>query len=219
MVSTQSVKIEIPESLSDIKISIYKKFMSLVSEENATELGLYLFCGLSPQQQEGMKKRDLDEIGEAIGLVLSEKPSLVKTFNYKGKDYGFHPKLEDISLGEYVDLDELLKEPYKNAEKILGILYRPITKKMYGRYDIEPYDPEVHNGLGFQDLTADILVGCMLFFYRLEIRLRIHSIRSLLEKEKETNPALMSKLTSQKSGDGMEQYINSLEEAYSNLIK
>ena len=82
--------------------------------------------------QEGMKKKDLDEIRNQLGEVLSEKPALTKSFQYNGKEYGFHPKLEDISLGEYIDLDTYLKEPYKDAEKILGVLYRPSTKKMFG---------------------------------------------------------------------------------------
>ena len=164
MGDTQSVKITIPEHLGDIKLGKYKEFIINADEENGDQLALYYFCGLDGDMQEGMKKKDLDEIRNQLGEVLSEKPALTKSFQYNGKEYGFHPKLEDISLGEYIDLDTYLKEPYKEAEKILGVLYRPITKKMFGRHDIENYDPDKHNGLGFQDLGADIFMGCLLFF-------------------------------------------------------
>jgi hypothetical protein len=158
--------------------------------------------------QEGMKKKDLDEIRNQLGEVLSEKPALTKSFQYNGKEYGFHPKLEDISLGEYIDLDTYLKEPYKEAEKILGVLYRPITKKMFGRHDIENYDPDKHNGLGFQDLGADIFMGCLLFFYRIVTDLQITFLKSL---EKEKNQDMMHNPNSVESGDGMESYIKLLK--------
>jgi len=216
MGDTQSVSIEIPENLSDIKLSVYKKFLLLANEENGDELALYHFCGLTPAQQEGMKKKDLDLIRNQIGEVLSEKPSLIKSFQFKGREYGFHPKIEDISMGEYVDLDTYLKEPYKNAEKVLGILYRPITKKVFGRHSIENYDPEVHDGLGFQDLSADIFLGCLLFFYRIATNLQITFLQSL---EKEEKKDMMHNLTSQGSGDGMEQYIKLLREISYDLKK
>lgn len=217
MADTQSVSVEIPENLSDIKLSVYKKFILMANEENADEIAVYHICGLTPEQQVAMKKSDLDEIRNQIGMVLNEKPNLIKTFQFKGREYGFHPKIEDISMGEYVDLDTYLKEPYKNAEKVLGVLYRPITKKVFGRHSIENYDPEVHDGLGFQDLSADIFLGCLLFFYRLEINLQITFLQSL-EKE-DQKMGLTSKHNSQANGDGMEQYIKLLKVISSSLIK
>ena len=215
MEGTQSVSIEIPESLSDIKISVYKKFISLANEENGDELALYHFCGLTPAMQENMKKKDLDFIRNKIAEVLSEQPALQKTFTFKGKEYGFHPKLEDISMGEYVDLDEYLKDPYKNAESILGVLYRPITKKMFGRHSIENYNPDVHNGLGFQDLGADIFLGCLLFFYRIATNLQLTFLQSL--EKQEAKKGLTSNPNSAQSGDGMEQYIKLLKGISSSL--
>ena len=218
MVDTQSVKIEIPEALADISIEKYKKFIMMATEDNGDEQALYHFCGLTPDQQENMKKKDRDYIREKIAAVLAERPMLTQTFTYRGVEYGFHPKLEDISMGEYVDLDELLKEPYKNAEKVLGILYRPITKKMYGRHLVETYDPDRHDGRGFQDLGADIFLGCLLFFYRLEISLLVTFLRSS-QKEEEMNQPLTDKRSSQESGVGMAQSIRLLEVISQSLMK
>ena len=209
MEGTQSVSIEIPENLSDIKLSAYKMFILLANEENGDEIALHQFCGLTPAQQSGMKKKDLDAIRNQIGEILVQKPALTKTFMFKGKEYGFHPKIEDISMGEYVDLEEHLKDPYKNAEKVLGVLYRPITKKMFGRYSIENYDPEEHDGLGFQDLSAEIFIGCLLFFYRIATELQITFLQSL---EKDQQRDMMLNLSSAESGDGMERYIRLLKE-------
>ena len=208
MEGTQSVSIEIPENLSDIKLSAYKKFILLANETNGDEIALHQFCGLTPAQQEGMKKKDLDAIRNQIGEILVQKPALTKTFMFKGKEYGFHPKIEDISMGEYIDLEEHLKDPYKNAEKVLGVLYRPITNKMFGRHSIENYDPEVNDGLGFQDLSAEIFIGCLLFFYRIVTELQITFLQSL---EKDQQKDMMLNLNSAGSGDGMERYIRLLK--------
>ena len=218
MEDTRFVSISIPENLSDIKLSAYKKFLLMANEDNGDEQALYHFCGLAPAVQESMKKKDRDYIRKKLGEVLNEKPALTNIFKFKGVEYGFHPKLEDISMGEYIDLEEYLKEPYKNAEKVLGILYRPITNKVFGRYNVENYNPDKHNGLGFQDLGADIFLGCLLFFYRLEISLLITFLRSS-QNQTETNPPLINNPNSQRSGDGMGQSIRLLEAISLSLMK
>lgn len=217
MVDTQSVKIQIPENLSDIEVGTYKKFIMLANEYNGDELALHYFCGINPAMQEGMMKKDLDEIREQVGKVLQERPALIKTFTHNNKEYGFHPKLEDISMGEYVDLDQLLKEPYKNAEKVMGVLYRPITRKMFGKYDIESYDPDVHDGRGFDSLSADIFLGCLLFFYRIELKLQRTFLLSLVEEGKQMDSMLENNFP--RSGAGMEPLIKLLEEICSSLTK
>ena len=216
MEGTQSVRIEIPETLSDVKLSAYKRFILLANQENGDELALHQFCGLNPAQQEGMKKKDLDMIRNKIGEMLVEKPALTKAFSFKGKEYGFHPKIEDISMGEYIDLEEYLKDPYKNAEKVLGVLYRPITNKVFGRHEIENYNPEIHDGLGFQDLSADIFLGCLLFFYRIVTELQITFLQSL---EKEEKKDMTLNLNSEENGDGMERYIKLLKAISYDLTK
>lgn len=210
MDATQSVKITIPESLADIPISKYKKFIAMANEENGDEQALYHFCGLTPDQQERMKVADKNSLRNQLGVVLQEIPKLVQTFKHDGVTYGFHPKLEDISMGEYVDLDVLLKEPYKNAEKVLGILYRPITKTKYGKYLIENYDPDKHTGAGFGKLGTNILLGCLVFFYRLEIALLITFLRSS-QKDQETSPPSTEPPNSDVSGVGIAQSIRLLE--------
>lgn len=218
MEDTQSVKLQVPESLADIPISKYKKFIAMANEDNGDEQALYHFCGLTPDQQERMKVADKNRLRLILSTALQEKPALVQTFEFKGVKYGFHPKLEDISMGEYVDLDELLKEPYKNAEKVLGILYRPITSKKFGKYLIENYDPDKHTGEGFDELGTNILLGCMLFFYRLEIALLITFLR-YSQKEEMTNQPSTSKPSSPKSGAGIAQSIKLLEAISRSLTK
>lgn len=204
MGDTQSVKITIPERLADISIAKYKKFIAMATEENSDEQAMFHFCGLTPDQQQRMKASDRIEIRGKIANALEEKPQLTQTFKLNGVEYGFHPKIEDISMGEYVDLDEYFKDPYHNATQVLGVLYRPITEKKYGKYLIENYDPDKHTGEAFNDLGVDIFFGCMLFFYRLEIALHKTFLQSL-PKDQLMNLPSTSRLSSLESGDGTQR--------------
>jgi hypothetical protein len=87
---------------------------------------------------------------------------------------------------------------------------------MFGRHDIENYDPDKHNGLGFQDLGADIFMGCLLFFYRIVTDLQITFLKSL---EKEKKKDMMHNPNSVENGDGMESYIKLLKAISSDLRK
>jgi hypothetical protein len=98
MDATQSVKITIPESLADIPISKYKKFIAMANEENGDEQALYHFCGLTPDQQERMKVADKNSLRNQLGVVLQEIPKLVQTFKHKGVTYG-HLRLPSQDRG------------------------------------------------------------------------------------------------------------------------
>ena len=52
-----------------------------------------------------MKASSIREITNILAEMFEQKPPLVKQFTMKGVEYGFIPKLEDMSFGEYVDLD------------------------------------------------------------------------------------------------------------------
>jgi hypothetical protein len=40
--------------------------------------------------------------------MMDEKPSLTQRFTLKGQEFGFIPSLEDITYGEFVDLDSTI---------------------------------------------------------------------------------------------------------------
>ena len=56
-----------------------------------------------------------------------------------GVEYGFIPVLDDMTLGEYVDLDENFTD-WDKMHKAMSVLFRPIKLKKGDRYQIEEYD-------------------------------------------------------------------------------
>ena len=82
---------------------------------------------------------------------------------------------------------------FDNLEKALAVWYRPITKrKADDSYSIEPYEPHVTKQEEMLDMTMDVVVGAMVFFYRIERRL---AIDSRLSSIRQARKALKTKST------------------------
>jgi hypothetical protein len=73
-------------------------------------------------------------------LQAKEDTKLKKIIKVDGIEYGFHPNLEEISLGEYADIETYLKNGVENnLTKLMAVLYRPITEIDGKDYSIEAY--------------------------------------------------------------------------------
>jgi hypothetical protein len=102
-----------------------------------------IFCGVKLLADTlKMKFADVDGICNILVDMFNEKPQLVNTFKMKGVEYGFIPKLDDISLGEYVDLDAFLGD-WDNMHRAMAVLYRPIDKKYGDKYSIKTMKQEM----------------------------------------------------------------------------
>lgn len=100
-----------------------------------------------------------------LSQVLSQEPRFIQRFTYKGIEYGFIPNLEEISTGEYIDLDTYQRS-ITTYPKMLSILYRPITKSVKGLYQIETYSGTKYEDV-MKEVSCEILLGSIKFFFHL----------------------------------------------------
>tara|TARA_R110002126_G_scaffold168357_1_gene316818 strand:+ start:5241 stop:5852 length:612 start_codon:yes stop_codon:yes gene_type:complete len=194
----KEVKILIPESARELTVEQYQKFLKVEGDETFTMLkALELFANIPLKVAYAMKADDILSISTDIFTMISVKHPLVKRLSFRGKEYGFVPNLEEMSFGEYIDLDNYLSD-MQSLHKTIGVLYRPITIDKGGLYEIEPY-----NGTdGYSDFPLDVALGATLFFYRLSNRL-LKDSQTSLEEETTNNLTSQPPLTSQGLGDGM----------------
>ena len=194
----KEVKILIPESARELTIEQYQKFLKVEGDETFTMLkALELFANIPLKVAYAMKADDILSISTDIFTMISVKHPLVKRLSFRGKEYGFVPNLEEMSFGEYIDLDNYLSD-MQSLHKTIGVLYRPITIDKGGLYEIEPY-----NGTdGYSDFPLDVALGATLFFYRLSNRL-LKDSQTSSEEETTNNLTSQPPLTSQELGDGM----------------
>lgn len=207
--SSMKVEINVPDSLSEIRLEQYQKFVKLydgeVTEEFMALKMLEIFCGVKLSDAYGMRFKDVDGITQLLSDLLNEKPQLRRTFKMDGVEYGFIPNLDEMSFGEYIDLDTYLGD-WQNIHKAMAVLYRPIKDKHGERYNIVPY--EVIDAEVMRKMPMDAVLGSVLFFYRLGMDLSKAMIHYLEEQEESR---IVQYLNSDESGVGINQYTHSLK--------
>ena len=202
------IKLTIPTSLKDITLRDYKKFLD-AEKENKDDRFLnakliHIFCKISLEKVMLLELKDAEDIVKTISDMFNEKPALVKKFKIGKTEYGFHPELDSLTLGEYIDLDTFIGD-WDNMEKAMNVLYRPILVTVKERYSIDEYN--VDNFANALDMPMDAVMSSIFFLWNLGLELSKVMTNYLDSQETEL---LTQHLSSQKNGVGTEQFLHSL---------
>lgn len=214
------VKITVPDSLKDIPLHKYQKFHKVLEVNKDASFDdlfiqekiLQIFCDLPLSDAIKYRKTDIDKITELISKTLEQKPDLVLSFKLGDTEFGFIPKLEDMTFGEYIDLDNSIGD-VQNLHKAMAVLYRPIKQKIKDKYLIEEYRGDNYHE-AMKNTPMDAVVSSMLFFWNLGIELSKAMIAYLQEGEDLTQEQI-----SVLNGDGINQYMHLQMETLLNLKK
>ena len=207
------VKIQIPTTLNEITLGQYQEFSKLDSKKESDVLlkMVEIFCKVPVEVVRSMKANDIKDICEVINKMFDVEHQLINRFQLGGQDFGFIPDLENISFGEYVDLDTFIGDT-DNLHRAMNVLFRPIDLKQGSRYTLKDYDPDT-NELA-KDYPLDACFGAMVFFYALGKDL---SIAILNSSSKQNEENLAQGLDFLKNGDGIQAFTDSLEEILQDL--
>ena len=209
------VDLIVPNSLKEITLKQYQKFIKIQKENDDPYFlqckMIEIFCNLDSNAVRNIKLSDADKIVNVLNLMFEEKPKLINTFKLGKVEYGFIPKLEDISLGEYVDLDTYMGD-WDNMHIAMNVLYRPITEKIKDKYLIEDYNTESKDKL--DEIPLDVVLGSVFFLYNLGMELSTVIVNYL---EGEEVNSLMQEQIFQKSGVGINQSMDLLKEILQDL--
>lgn len=212
------ISIKIPTSLAEIKLSDFQKFAKIEKDNEdrmfVLQKMVQIFCGVPLLAVTNMRRKDFVAISSSLADLLIQinkaqenKLKLIETIKLNGKQYGFIPSLDDMSFGEYIDLEESIKD-VQTYHKAMAILFRPITIKKGGSYLIEDYKAD--DGLHMKDVSMDVVCGALVFFYRLGMDL-LSVTPKYLEVLVKKNPKAAEAL--ERNGVGINTYTQSLEEA------
>ena len=207
------VKLNIPTTLNEITLGQYQEFDSLDLKNDAdVQLKMIeIFCKVPSVVVRNMKATDIVEICNIINAMFETKHQLINTFKLGKQEYGFIPSLEDMTFGEYVDLDTFIGEPEK-LHRAMNVLYRPIDLKQANRYTLKEYVPDSSEDA--KNYPLDAVLGAMVFFYSLGKDLSLVMMNSL---DTQNEATLVQHLASLPSGDGTIQSMHSLKEILQDL--
>tara|TARA_R110002012_G_scaffold250161_1_gene427848 strand:- start:1458 stop:2108 length:651 start_codon:yes stop_codon:yes gene_type:complete len=209
------LKIDIPTSLQDITLRQYKHFLKLQETVNDDRFMhakmIEIFCKVELDKVMRLKLKDTQEIVSLLSKLFEQKPNLVRHFKLNKTEFGFHPQLDDLTLGEYIDLDTFIGD-WDNIEKAMNVLYRPVIAKLKTQYTIQDYKVDLNPNILNMPMSA--VMSSIFFLWNLGLDLSKTMTNSLEEGQTE---ALTEYLNSQENGVGINQFMDSLTEILQNL--
>ena len=220
------LEIDVPSSINEIPLVNYQKFLKLQQSSNDEEFiaqkMIEIFCGIQLKEVVKMKLTSVNELIIHFKNIFAEKPKFKPTFKIKDVEFGFITDLENISFGEYVDLDNYLAK-WDDFHKAMAVMYRPIKIRNKDKYEIIEYTGAGEYAELMQYAPMDVAISASVFFWTLGSEL-LSATLNYLERELKTmseneQATLAHELNSEKSGVGIAQSMDSLKETLQNMTR
>jgi hypothetical protein len=210
------IEINVPTSLNEVTLGQYQKYLKIAEnnpEGNFLDAKMIeIFCGIPLSDSYKLKMSSAAAIVDIITELLNQTPKHTERFKLNGIEYGFIPDLDEMSLGEYIDLDNNVSK-WEQMHVAMNVLYRPIKTSKVGKYNIEEYD--VKNPEKMKDMPLGSAIGSVFFFLNLGMELSKHTIHSSANQTE--MEAIQGQLTSEQSGVGINQFMVSLTDVLNDL--
>jgi len=134
-------------SWSDVTLDKWVKLISKKNESKSQEV-ISTISVLSDIPKTLIKELGINDVALIMKRIAKmqegSSSSLKRIIKVNDVEYGFHPNLDSLTLGEYADIETFIKDGVnKNLPEVMAILYRPIVKKEKDVYTIEAYDGDI----------------------------------------------------------------------------
>ena len=203
------IEINVPTSLNEVTLGQYQKYLKIAennSDGNFLDAKMIeIFCGIPLSDSYKLKMSSASAIVDILSELINQTPKHTERFQINGIEYGFIPDLDEMSLGEYIDLDNNVSS-WEQMHLAMNVLYRPIKTSKLGKYNIEEYD--VKNPEAMKDMPLGAAIGSVFFFYNLGIELSKHIV--LYSNNQQEIQDIQGQQISEKNGVGINQFMLSL---------
>ena len=226
-------KLSVPQALAGITLRQYQKYLKILDKWDKEDevyiktKMLQIFCGLEIEDTFKIPLNNFDFAIDVINKCFKEETPLVPRFSMSATDeygeetvveFGFIPKLDEMTFGEFIDLDGYISD-WDKMHKAMAVLFRPVIFKKNEFYRVMDYEGSHKYSDVMLDMPVSVAIGAMVFFYRLGSKLPSYTLDYLQQelKGKELPPQL--KQTLEKNGVGINQYLQSLKKMQQRLTK
>ena len=167
------IKINVPESLHDITLGQYQEYLEAQEKiDDDYQLGsrmIEIFCNIPVKDVFQFRMSHITNIQKTLIKIFEHKTeTLINRFKVHDIEFGFIPSLDEMTFGEYVDIDTYIKD-WKQMHKAMAVLYRPIDTRYEDRYSIVGYDGKETDIM--KDMPLAVCFSSIVFFYNLGIEL------------------------------------------------
>ena len=147
----------IPASWREVTLRQYIDLMNLpesltLLEKNFENLSILL--EISPREAKKIPAQDFDLLNEKLAFTNTPPGTRFEAKVFLGdQEFGIIPNLENLTIGEFMDLEEYASDWNNKVHLLMSLLYRPIIEKGPWGYKIEEYDGT--KSIGRADLFLD----------------------------------------------------------------
>ena len=187
--------ISLPESIADITLQQSIQLDKLNAKRDTLDdmsfikRFLVIFTGMKYRDISNVNVDDFNMMFAQVSKALETESPFQNRFTLDGIEYGFVPNLDEITIGEYIDLSN-----YGNSldtiNKVMAVLFRPVIKTdAFGNYEIAAYDGTKDRAEVMKQAPMNIVSGMLVFFCSLSKELRSHILKSTLVEEEQKSKA------------------------------
>ena len=206
---TETIKITLPENVSEITLEQYVEFAKLQNRKDSlddlayTKRFISIFTGLRFKELRHVTLDGFNTTTQEIIKALDTPVPFENRFTLNGVEYGFQPNLDEMTTGEYVDLSACGTD-HELLHRVMAILFRPIVSTdSFGNYEIAQYNGTKDTEEIMKQAPMNIVNGMLVFFWSLSKELR----KTFKESTEEVGVQRMGHLNTLRSGDGTQQLI------------
>jgi hypothetical protein len=221
----KDIKLIVPDSLHEIELGQYQTYLASIENLDATEDAeqinrklIETFCGLKPEQVNLLPLTSVESLLGVLSGAFSEEFELIRHFELDGVKFGFIPKLDDMSLGEYIDLESTFGD-WEKMHKAMAILYRVVNFEKGEKYDIVSYETNEELAEAMKMMPLSVVMSCMVFFYSLGTELAQATLSYTQKVVKESSTTSQVREALELNGVGINQFTGSLKAMSEDLMK
>lgn len=197
------MKLALPADFRDLTIAQYR---TLTTTRDPLEW-VSVCSGTPVHELREAPHKLLDRAVTHLEVLMEQQTARhEKVLQIGDMEFGFIPDWDAFTTGEWIDMETYVKDLNQNATQIMSLLYRPITARVGDRYEIAPYTAKEDASI-FEDVSADLYAGVLLFFSTIRNEL-LSSTRQSLEEAAEVT------IRSLRSGVGTKSYTSSQGKAF-----
>lgn len=198
----------IPEKWTQVSLGKFQNYMLGIDDrKDSKEKNIFTIQTLTGAPLDLLQKcklKDIEIVIAELNKLLSKKVNTTfnMIINIDGQDYGFHPNLSNLTLGEFVDLDNYCKNIWKNMHKVMAILYREVKHIKGKKYDIIEYDIEGldrRSKLFKDNMSIATINGASSFFLNIGKEYLMTLDPSLMQEMMKRHKTVISKMQKQAS--------------------
>ena len=171
------MELRLPHRWSDLTLA---ELQVMMTSENQLER-ISICTGKSVDKLRTMPQKLIEAAGAHIDQLLTQETArFEKVVEMDGKRFGFVPDWDAFTAGEWIDLETYLEDFWKNAHKVMAVLFREVTYELGEKYEVKKYTAKEDASI-FEEMPADLVSGTLLFFWTTRNELLLNMKSSLLE--------------------------------------